>query len=488
MKAGEWGKVLGVASAWILGAAVPHARADLTNPLILDQLRPLEQRAAVANQSVYDQLVSSGTCSDQSSVPSGACSGQVFLVFDNVRELVHTSNELTRTGPTQFSLGLDVENLGFALRWTAAEELAAQGDSATQFSNNQIGTLGSRLFALRFGARGFLAAGRTARPESVLTAGAPQALGGGAAADTDSIASRWGGFIDGSFGYGNREDTSFSQGFEDAFDFDGQEVTMGVDYRFTDAFVLGVLGGYTERAIDFDSRLSIVDARIDSDGLGLNVYALWERQNFYLNGSIGGQWLSHELVRRITYPSFNVLVAPVDETARSDTDSSAIMATFGLGYDARWNAFSIEPFLKAEYQDITIDGFIERDANGFEFQYGDQDIKSLEGAIGLKLQYVFTPSFGVLVSYVRGEYRREFENDSRNISAVYSGVVPLASTTTSGDFGLPTDEPDDDYYSVAGGFSVVLKGGLQGFVQYSQVLDLDLYTDHVITGGVRLEF
>lgn len=488
MKRAECGKLVGVACVGILGAAAPRAWADLTDPLILNQLRPLEQAAAVANQSVYDQLISSGICNDEDPVPSGNCTGQVFLVFENVRELVHTSNELTRTGPTDFSLRLDIENLGFALRWTAGEELAAQGSSATQFSNNQIGALANRMSALRFGARGFRAAARGARTKSVLTAGMRQALGGGASADAENIASRWGGFIDGSFGYGDRDDTTYGQGFEDAFDFDGQEVTAGVDYRFTDAFVLGVLGASTDKAIDFDSSLSIVDARLNSDGFGLIVYALWEKEDLHLNGSIGGQWLSHDLVRRITYPSFNPLVAPVDETARSDTDSTAITATFGLGYDVRWNAFTIEPFLRAEYQDIEIDGFTESGAHGFDFQYGDQVIKSFETGVGLKLQYVFTPSFGVVVPYLRGEYRYEFEDDSRNISAVYAGVVSLSSTTASDDFDLPTDEPDDDYYSVAAGFSVVLKHGLQGFVQYAEVLDLDLFTDHVITGGVRVEF
>jgi uncharacterized protein YhjY with autotransporter beta-barrel domain len=488
MKRAELGKILSVAC--VLASAAPHALADLTNPTILSQLQPLEQRAAVANQSVYNQLISSGTCSEQSRVPSGSCTSPIFLIFENVRELVHTSNELTGTGPTQFSLGLDIENLGFALRWTAAEELAAQGAAATQFSNNQIGTLANQLYALRFGARGFRAVGRGAQDDSVRTARMPQALGGGATADEEGIgiASRWGGFIDGSFGYGNRDDTTYVEGYEDAFDFDGQEITAGVDYRFNNAFVLGVIAGYTDKAIDFDSSLSIVDATIDTDGYGVIVYALWEMENLYLSGSIGGQWLSHDLVRRITYPSFNPLVAPVDETARSNTDSSAITATFGLGYAARWDAFTLEPYLALEYQDITVDGFTESGAHGFDFQYGEQDIKSFEAGVGLKLQYAFTPSFGVIIPYLRGEYRKEFEDDSRDISAVYSGIASLDSTTGSEDFLLPTDKPDGNYYIVTGGFSMVLKHGVQGFIQYSQVFDLDHFTDHVITGGVRLEF
>jgi outer membrane autotransporter protein len=482
-------------SPLLLALYAATARADLDDPFILDQLSAFEQLAAVANQAVYDQLTFdpdgpngplAPTCTPRDDGSGSTCTGTTFQIFENVRELVDNSNELQgRPGP--FSLGLDIQNLGFALRWTAAEELAAQGSSSTEFSNNQLNSLGSRLSALRFGARGFRTTAIDTDDDGVLVAGQPP-LGGGAAAD-ESIASRWGGFVDGSFGYGRKDDTTFATGFEDAFDYDGQEVTIGVDYRLTDAFVIGGIVGYTEKDVDFDSRYSIVDGTIESDGYSLMLYGLWESERFFVSGSVGAQELSHDLVRRINYPSFNPLVLPVDETARSDTDSSAILATFGAGVDWRRGAFMLEPYLSADYQKITIDGFTEAGANGFDFTYGEQDIKSLDTAIGLRIQYAITPSWGVVVPYLRGEYRKELENDSRTIDATYSGLagvqLPAASGTT---FAIPTDEPDDEYYLVCGGFSVVLKRGLQGFIQYQQLFELDTFSDHAITGGIRLEF
>jgi hypothetical protein len=41
---------------------------------------------------------------------------------------------------------------------------------------------------------------------------------------------------------------------------------------------------------------------------------------------------------------------------------------------------------------------------------------------------------------------------------------------------------------VGGGGSVVLKHGLQGFMQYMRVLNYTDYTDHVVSGGIRWEF
>jgi uncharacterized protein YhjY with autotransporter beta-barrel domain len=473
-----------------------RAQADLTDPEILTPLNPLEELAAQANQTAFNLITAdpdgpngplTPVCDPDQRVAAGACTGNVFAAFENIRELVHTSNELVGNGPTTFSLGLDIEGLGFALRWTAAEELAAQGSTATEFSNSQLHSLASRISALRFGARGFRTVANRSGSDTRVVRAENAPLGGGAAADTDSIAKRWGGFIDGSFGYGRKDDTTFASAFEDAFDYDGQEVTVGLDYRLTDNFVLGAIGGYSEKEVDFDSTASIVDGGIKSEGESFIAYALWESERFFVSGSVGGQWLNHELTRRIVYPSLNPLVESVDFTAHSDSDSTSVLATFGAGFDARWGAFGLGPYVKGDYQDITIDGFSEATAGGFELTYGDQDIKSFDTALGVRLQYVLLPKFGVIVPYLRGEYHKQLEDDPRAINSVYEGLTAQAGFGST-NFAIPTDERDDEYYVVSGGFSVVLKNGLQGFIQYQEVLELDTITDSVITGGFRMEF
>jgi hypothetical protein len=96
----------------------------------------------------------------------------------------------------------------------------------------------------------------------------------------------------------------------------------------------------------------------------------------------------------------------------------------------------------------------------------------------------------VIIPYVRGEFHKQFDNDARVINAVYSGIDSVAPTAGLGnpDFAITTDKPDDEFALASAGFSVVLKRGLQGFIQYQQVFDLDTYHDRAITGGLRLEF
>jgi outer membrane autotransporter protein len=456
----------------------------------------LERQAAVANQAVYNELAP--LCESRGEGSAGGCSIEQARVFANVRELVETANEMMGSGPTQYSLGLDEEGLGFAMRWTAAEEMAATSSAGSEFANNQLTSLMSRMTALRYGARGFsvVNAHPGSREGDAILAHerAPQRaaqLGGGAAADVDDLSSRWGGFLDASYGWGDRDPTEV----EDAFDFDGMEWTFGVDYRFTPALVVGAVAGHTEQEIDFDSRRSVVDGGIESDGYSIIAYALHEWDGPYLSASLGWQRLSLDTTRRITYPSFNPDTESTDVTALGSTDSTTISATFNAGWSLNWRAFGAEPYVRAEYRDMNLDGFNEASRYnsgslagqpaGFDFRFGDQDIKSFDTALGFRVQYAMTPRFGVIVPYLKAEYHWQLEDDPHAVSATYED---LGGATPAVPFDIVGDESDHNFYIAAAGLSVVLKGGWQGFIQYQTVQSLDLLSNTVITGGVRSEF
>ena len=124
----------------------------------------------------------------------------------------------------------------------------------------------------------------------------------------------------------------------------------------------------------------------------------------------------------------------------------------------------------------------------FNLRVGEQSIESFDVAPSLKLQYVFTPRFGVVIPYLVGRYHFELSDDARVISAQYADALGQLFDVPGTDFAVSTDIPDDEYYTLAGGFSFVLPHGFNGFVQYLEVLDLEAYTDSVITAGFRFEF
>lgn len=456
----------------------------------------LERLSAFANQASYNFLTSNprGTtyCDPSLSAPSATCPGNVFLAFSNLRELIQSANELLDNGqPTQYSLHTDDLGLGFALQWTAGEELAAPGSVATQFASGQLSSVASRITALRFGASGFsLGAMNSGQQSSPMYAyDSPPALGGGAGADGIGIASRWGGFLNGSFGWGKRDPSIL----EDAFAFDSKDATAGVDYRFTRTFVLGMSVGYTAQRIDFDSSLSVADGGVRSTGYSGVVYALLDWNGPYLSGSVGWQRLDYRTTRLITYPSFNLAVPSANATAYGSPHSEALLGTLTFGWSFTPRSWTLEPYVTADYRNIDIAAFHESsvinagpDAGqpaGFDLAYAPQSIRLLDMAAGARLQYAFRPSFGVIVPYVRGEYHRTFDSNPYTVVSTYEALAGSGA-----DFALPSDAPQRHYYVAAGGFSLVLPHGIQAFAQFEDLAGMQYVSDRQITGGVRAEF
>lgn len=479
--------------------------AALANDLVFRTLNPACNPGGVLDQlprPTYEDIESR-----TGMPPAELCTRDTFHVYLNARELAHTANELLGSGPTVSSLGLDMEGLGTALRWTAAEEIAAQSSMATEFANGQLSTLGARLMALRFGATGFGTAGRydRLRGDSPLLA---QAGGDAAAVGASQSAeqySPWGGFLNYGFGHGRKAPTLL----EDAFDFDGSEVTVGVDYRLRNNLVIGGILGSTRQDIDFDeaaSSISVVDGNIEAEGSSFMVFVLKQGERLTLSGSVGTQSLDYFIERNIQYPSFNPNTPSVYSIAQSEPEADVKTATFGAGYAFNWTKLTLEPFVNIEHLDVSIGSFAEQrsidrlsggESRRFDLVVSAQDIKSLKTTVGLRFQYVVTPRFGVIVPYWSIAAHREHEDDSRTITTGYAALADVLGTNT---FALPTDAPDDSYYTASAGFSMVLRGGrqrqvdgpiaggLSGFLQYATIENRDHYEDQVITAGFRYEF
>jgi len=470
--------------------SIPNANANLSDFTGL-YANELEEASAIANQGTYDALLEQG-CIDRQITESDTCSGTTFNVFSNVRELVHTANELSGEGPRQFSLGTDLDGLGFALRWTAGEEFAGQANITKDFSNGQLSGLTSRLTALRFGATGFNLTAYNRDSNTLASTNRSPVLGGGASADSIEGFSRWGGFLNGSYGSGNRAPTEL----EDAFDFDGYQINAGIDYRFDDQIVAGAIVAITDQEIDFDPSQSIVDGGIKSDGYSIMPFVLYQAEQLFLSISLGYQQMDLTTDRAIRYPSLNPDVESANTRSLGETNSTTISFFSNIGYTFRFNALAIEPNISFDYLDISIDGFKERDINNdsFDLTIEKQNITSNEVALGINVLYTFTPEFGIITPSINIQYRNQLEDSSRNISSAYSG------SNDAENFNLATEKLDSEYFVISFSLASVLwgasqqtfdgnaSGGFQSFINYKYIEGLDGFSQEVISAGIRYEF
>jgi uncharacterized protein YhjY with autotransporter beta-barrel domain len=491
------GTLFCISSRVSIAQAVTGSLVDLVNsePANFDAL---ERLSAIANQASYNSLTANPAgktyCNPALTTASATCPQSVFLVFSNLRTLVQTANALLGNGQaTRYSLNLNAQGLGNVLRWTAAEELTAPGTAATQFTKAQFASVASRITALRFGASGFTVAGMPATPNGNPGFGDSevQVRGGGASADSADLvnASRWGGFLNGSYDWGTRAPSVL----EDAFSFDSRDATLGIDYRVNKRIVIGAVAGATNQHIDFNSSLSVVGGSIHSNGYSFQLFGLYQWDGPYLSMSVGAQRVNYDSTRLIAYPSQNIVVPAVNATATGSTTSNAVTGTFEFGWPLSRGAFEVEPYVNGNYQHIHIDGFSENSVNnsgpeaglpaGFAFAYGSQSISALDSALGVRFQYTFSLPFGVVVTYVKSEYHHLFDNDPGSVISSYNAIANGGAA-----FDLPSDKPDPNFFQFAAGTSVVLGHRVQGFVQYQQSEGITYVSNHLISAGLRAQF
>ncbi len=405
--------------------------------------------------------------------------------------MVHNARVLTGDpGPTGLSLGLSESELNAVLQNVASEEMAAPGSLATETSNGQLNGALFRLQGLQGGGGGFGFAyldARTRQPVQLSYTGTGSAFtletGGGAGDETIPLDSRWGGFVNLTGSFGEKDATDQ----EDGFDFDAQGVTAGIDYRFNANWVAGGAFTYAKSDVDFDTSATVAGGGIDGDFYGISLYGLYEKDQFYVNGVFGYGRGNHDLSRSVLVPSNNMGVAPISTTASADPDSDNYLLSIGGGYDFVNGATTWGPVFRLNYVRVEIDSYTESGAGALNLSVDDQTIKSLTSALGARISHSISRDYGVLVPQASIVWRHEFEGDSRTIKTSYvNEFIPAGASATI--LPVVTESPDEDYAIVSLGVSAVYQSGLQGFVSYERWVGLSDIEENLITIGIRMPF
>ncbi len=499
-----------------------HTLASLTSQHMLDAYSSeIEFESAYANQAAYDSLKSTEGCLDldEEATQPDTCKGNIYQVWSNIRELVHTANELTpvdncpggvcSSGPTKYSLKVDEATLGFALRWTSAEEFSTQKDLTDSFIANALAGLESRVSAIRSGARGFNLVINNYVDESLyaeihpeigsLHQAGQQALGGGASENNSNAWSRWGGFLNLSHTWGDKDPSQR----EAAYDFDGFSVNGGADYRINNYWVTGATLSFTKQRIDFDSTQSIVDGEVEMDAISITPFILFQSMEWFALTSLVYQHSEFDTQRDIKYGTGAVGEEPTNTSAHSTNDSNTYGINLSGGYywiPPEYPRFAFEPFANIGYRYTTIDSYSEEDIqnDGFNFLIEEQTLNSLEASFGMKAQWTFTPSFGVLIPFIEGQWFKQYEDDTHTVEATYYEAA--GSLSDGSTFNIEINPPEDTYTIYSAGLSSVLMGskqssidgastgGIQAFLSYSIVKGIAFYSQQMITAGARYEF
>ncbi len=394
---------------------------------------------------------------------------------DSCWELVTTFNKINNTGgPTGFANPAITTNaqLAMAVQESSQQTVLSQARGAIESATGQFANIGSRLEAVRLGVTGLNLAGLNLLNKDGTQVASSDYHGrpvrGGGASGDGLLDEKFGGFLNGNFVIGDRDATDR----QDGFDFDAQSVTAGLDYRFTDAFITGLALGYASSNVDIDSA----GGGLETDSYSISSFSTYYTDRFFIDAIFSYTWTDYDSERTIVYPSTNT-------TAFGNTDGTQYSVAVGSGYNFAYGSLSVSPYARLAYVNSSIDGYSEDGTNNSsDLIIRDQRIESLISSFGARVNYSISTSIGVFVPQIFGEWQHEYQNNVRRIRARYR-YDPFNT-----EFGLLTDTPDRDYFTLGTSLSGIFKHGVSGFISFQSLVGRKRVTAHIISAGARVEF
>lgn len=358
------------------------------------------------------------------------------------------------------------------------EKANAAKTAGIETGTQQLANIGSRLAALRSGAKGldFGAFSLNVDGENLsgrkLAALAAHASGGGASADASF--GKWGFFLNGTVNFGDKDKTDNETGF----DYSTTGLTAGADYRFSDNFIAGGAFGYATNDVDFDSK----DGGLETETWHIAAYATsYVTERIYIDAIVEYGWNDYDSKRNIDYQITSSLDA-VRRQARASFSGTQFGASLGAGYDINEGPVAFGVYGKAAYLTVDVDDYRESNAGGLNLEMDGFDATSVTTTLGARVSRVFNTDTAVLVPQARVEWEHEYDNDASTLSARFA-ADPSGTT-----FLIDTDDPDRDYFRIGLGLSALFPQGVTTYLNYSTLLDKRDWTDHLIDAGVRWEF
>jgi len=368
----------------------------------------------------------------------------------------------------------DLDELYEDLDRIAPDELAAIFETSISLATVQSVNLQRRTDDLRSGASGFSASGLAMQGTGPGYSG-PVGFRTGAAGPTgrefrdgkeskavsDPVPDkRWGAFLT---GVGEWVDVS-GDGNARGYDITTGGFTLGVDYKVTPNFALGLMAGYAGTGADLTG-----DGRVFVNGGKLGLYATYFTGGFYVDTAVSGGYNSYDTKR-----------TALQGTARGDTDGGELNVLFGTGYDFQIGGLKIGPTATFQYTYVGLDGFTERGSLA-PLTFGDQNAESVRSAFGFKASYDWRIGGMILRPEVRAAWQHEFGDESYDLSARFA-------SNNANQFNVTGPKIGRDSLLVGAGFALQFNERTATYLYYDGQLARDRYESHSVSGGIRVAF
>ena len=359
-----------------------------------------------------------------------------------------------------------VANLPHDYNLIAPTQISSVNATAVSVGNVQMSNLGGRLANIRAGSTGFSSAGF--------------AISGGAASFGEGLAgvsgpegksglpvfapipsNRWGVFVTGLGEFTNVDSTPNAPGY----DVNTGGFTLGVDYRLTPIFAIGLTAGYAHTSVAIASPGGNVDVNAGKIGM----YATLFRKGFYLDTAVSGGPSGYTTRR-----------TALQGTANGSTNGGDLDALVAVGYDWQKGNLTIGPTASFQYGYVGLNGFTETGSLA-PLKFPDQNTESERTAFGAKAFYNWKIGSITAIPQFSAAWQHEFG------STEYPVVASLASGAGNSFtvFGPPIGR---DSLLIGAGATVILNERVSTYIYYDGEFARTKYLSNNVSGGVRISF
>jgi fibronectin-binding autotransporter adhesin len=360
---------------------------------------------------------------------------------------------------------LDTEPLGALPRdydLIAPEELASIYEIGFSQATIQWQNIQRRTDDIRAGSTGFSAAGYQMRDRHGFAKGADgkMVLEKGSVMQA-SPENRWGVFITGVGQFVNVGDQDFNA---PGYDITTGGVTVGVDYRLSNNFAIGMSGTYAHSNADL-----VNDGRVEVDGGKGGLYASYFSDGFYVDLAANGGWNSYDTRR-----------AALLGQARGNSDGAEFNGLIGAGYDWKIEGLRFGPIAPFQYSYIDLDSFTERGSLA-PLHYPDQNEDSLRSTLGGRFSHDVKLGRMIFRPEVRAAWQHEYNDRAYPVDA-------QLGSGAGGIFTVHGPRIGRDSALIGAGAVLVWNERVSTYIYYDGQFGRSNYDSNNVSGGVCVSF
>jgi uncharacterized protein YhjY with autotransporter beta-barrel domain len=251
-------------------------------------------------------------------------------------------------------------------------------------------------------------------------------------------------------------------------DFETDGLSTGIDYRVSDAFVIGAGFGYgkDENAIGDDG------SRVDGDASTVAVYASYHPGQMFMDMLLGYQSMDYELRRYLT---------ATGGLASGQRDGSQLFASVSVGADVVRDRLLLTPYARLDVAQASLDAYTEAGDPIYALAFDEMDIDTTTGNVGLRMDWQHEQPWGRFTPQVRLEYQHDFSGRS-------DAVIRYADLIGGPVYGLSSTGFDNNRFMVGLGALFDLKSGWGWRLEYRGQVGSSGESDNGVSVNVQKQF